>query len=76
MRTDYALLSRFQIHSTSDQEDPLRYPPIAAAAPLAVAPEQAGVWASVQPEMTDDLIAFTLCSAMLGVCSSRAIWTS
>jgi hypothetical protein len=24
MRTDYALLSRFQIHSTSDQEDPLR----------------------------------------------------
>jgi alpha-galactosidase len=66
MRTDYALLSRFQIHSTSDQEDPLRYPPIAAAAPLAVAPEQAGVWASVQPEMSDDLIAFTLCSAMLG----------
>ena len=66
MRTDYALLSRFQIHSTSDQEDPLRYPPIAAAAPLAVAPEQAGVWASVQPEMSDDLIAFTLCGAMLG----------
>ncbi len=66
MRTDYALLSRFQIHSTSDQEDPLCYPPIAAAATLAVTPEQAGVWASVQPEMSDDLIAFTLCSAMLG----------
>jgi alpha-galactosidase len=66
MRTDYALLSRFQLHSTSDQEDPLRYPPIAAAAPLAVAPEQASVWAPAQPEMSDDLIAFTLCSAMLG----------
>lgn len=66
MRTDYALLSRFQLHSTSDQEDPLRYPPIAAAAPLAVAPEQAAIWAPAQPEMSDDLIAFTLCSAMLG----------
>ena len=66
MRTDYALLSRFQLHSTSDQEDPLRYPPIAAAAPLAIAPEQAAVWAPAQPEMSDDLIAFTLCSAMLG----------
>ena len=76
MRTDYALLSRFQLHSTSDQEDPLCYPPIAAAAPLAVTPEQAGVWASVQPEMSDDLIAFTLCSACSGVCSSQAIWTS
>jgi len=66
MRTDYALLSRFQLHSTSDQEDPLRYPPIAAAAPLAIAPEQAAVWAPPQPEMSDELIAFTLCSAMLG----------
>jgi len=66
MRTDYALLSRFQLHSTSDQEDPVSYPPIAAAAPLAIAPEQAAVWASAQTEMGDDLIAFTLCSAMLG----------
>jgi alpha-galactosidase len=66
MRTDYATLSRFQLHSTSDQEDPLLYPPIAAASPLAVLPEQAGVWAAVQPEMDDDLIAFTLCGALLG----------
>ena len=27
MRTDYALLSRLQLHSTSDQQDFLRYPP-------------------------------------------------
>ncbi|MGD0196992.1 MAG: alpha-galactosidase [Solirubrobacteraceae bacterium] len=66
MRTDYALLSRFQLHSTSDQEDVLCYPPIAAAAPLAVAPEQAAVWASAQPDMSDDLIALTLCGALLG----------
>ena len=66
MRTDYATLSRFQLHSTSDQEDPLLYPPIAAAAPLAVLPEQAAVWAAVQPDMDDNVIAFTLCGALLG----------
>jgi alpha-galactosidase len=66
MRADYATLARFQLHSTSDQEDMLRYPPIAAAAAVAIAPDQAAVWASVQPEMSDDLIAFTLCSALLG----------
>ncbi len=66
MRTDYATLSRFQLHSTSDQEDPLLYPPIAAAAPLAVVPEQAAIWAAVQPEMDADLVAFTLCGALLG----------
>jgi alpha-galactosidase len=66
MRTDYALLSRFQLQSTSDQQDPFRYPPIAAAAPAAIAPEQAANWAYPQPSFTDDEIAFTLCGAMLG----------
>jgi alpha-galactosidase len=66
MRTDYALLSRLQLQSTSDQQDYLRYPPIAAAAPAAIAPEQAAVWAYPQPEFTDDEIAFTMAAAMLG----------
>ena len=66
MRTDYALLSRFQLQSTSDQQDFLRYPAIAAAAPIAIAPEQAAVWACPQPEWSDDEIAFTLCGALLG----------
>jgi alpha-galactosidase len=66
MRTDYAQLSHLQLQSTSDQQDPLRYPPIAAAAPMAIAPEQAAVWAYPQPGWDDDRIAFTLCSAMLG----------
>ena len=66
MRTDYALLSRCQLQSTSDQQDFLRYPAIAAAAPAAIAPEQAAVWAYPQPEWSDDEIAFTLCSALLG----------
>lgn len=66
MRTDYALLARLQVQSTSDQQDFLRYPPIAAAAPAAMTPEQAAIWAYPQPEFTDDEIAFTLCGAMLG----------
>jgi alpha-galactosidase len=66
MRADYALLSRLQVQSTSDQQDFLRCPPIAAAAPAAVAPEQAGIWAYPQPSWTDDEIAFTLCGALLG----------
>jgi alpha-galactosidase len=66
MRTDYALLARCQLQSTSDQQDFLRYPPIAAAAHVAIAPEQAAVWAYPQPEWDDDGIAFTLCNAMLG----------
>jgi alpha-galactosidase len=66
MRTDYALLSRMQLQSTSDQQEYLRYPPIAAAAPAAIAPEQAAVWAYPQPEFTAGEIAFTMVNAMLG----------
>jgi alpha-galactosidase len=66
MRSDYALLSRLQLQSTSDQQDYLRYPAVAAAAPAAIAPEQAASWAYPQPSFTDDQIAFTMCTAMLG----------
>src|SRR5581483_9649533 len=66
MRADYALLARLQLQSTSDQEDYLRCPPIAAAAPASIAPEQAAVWAYPQPDFTDDEIAFAMASAMLG----------
>jgi alpha-galactosidase len=65
MRTDYALLARMQLQSTSDQQDHLRYPPVAAAAPAAMTPEQAAVWAYPQPGFSADEIAFTLASAML-----------
>ncbi len=66
MRTDYALLSRMQLQSTSDQQEYLRYPPIAAAAPAAIAPEQAAVWAYPQPEFSAGEIAFTMVNALLG----------
>ncbi|MCO1580408.1 alpha-galactosidase [Crossiella sp. SN42] len=66
LRADYALLSRLHLQSTSDQQNPLRYPPVAAAAPLSVLPEQAGNWAYPQPEMTDEQIVFTLCTGLAG----------
>ncbi|MDQ0688313.1 alpha-galactosidase [Streptomyces achromogenes] len=66
LRMDYAQLAVAQLQSTSDQQDFLRYPPIAAAAATAVTPEQAAVWAYPQPEHSLDEIAFTLTGALLG----------
>ncbi|MFF7930626.1 alpha-galactosidase [Streptomyces sp. NPDC007940] len=66
LRMDYAQLAVAQLQSTSDQQDPLRYPPIAAAAATAVTPEQAAVWAYPQPHFTLDEIAFTMTTALLG----------
>ncbi|MDQ1045338.1 glycoside hydrolase family 36 protein [Streptomyces sp. V4I2] len=66
MRMDGASLSVTQLQSTSDQQDPVGYPPIAAAAPTVVPPEQGAVWAYPQPEFSDAGIAFTLGTAMLG----------
>ncbi|MDT7839971.1 alpha-galactosidase [Streptomyces justiciae] len=66
MRMDGATLAVTQLQSTSDQQDPLRYPPISAAAPTGVPPEQGAVWAYPQPEFDDDLIRFTLGGALLG----------
>ncbi|MFF0081980.1 alpha-galactosidase [Streptomyces canus] len=66
LRMDYAQLAVTQLQSTSDQQDLLRYPPIAASAATAVAPEQAAVWAYPQPDHTPARIAFTLTGALLG----------
>ncbi|AUG81804.1 alpha-galactosidase [Kitasatospora sp. MMS16-BH015] len=66
MRMDHALLSRLQLQSTSDQQDLLRYPPIAAAAPTAVTPEQGAVWAYPLPRHSLDETAFTMANALLG----------
>ncbi|NKE61196.1 alpha-galactosidase [Lentzea sp. PSKA42] len=66
MRMDYAMLSRMQLQSTSDQQDHLLYPPIAVSAPMSVLPEQSASWAYPQPDMSDEDIAFTLCTGLLG----------
>lgn len=44
LRIDYAMLSMLSIQSTSDLDDYLNYPVIAANAPTGITPEQAAVW--------------------------------
>lgn len=66
MRMDAAMLARTQLQSTSDQQDPLLYPPIAAAAGLALLPEQAANWAYPQPGKTDEENTFTLVTGLAG----------
>jgi alpha-galactosidase len=63
---DYAMLSRMQLQSTSDQQDYRRYPPIAAAAPQSGLPQQSASWAYPQPDMPDEDIAYAMCTGMLG----------
>jgi alpha-galactosidase len=66
LRSDFAMLSRLQLQSTSDQQDPLLYPAIAVGALAHILPEQAGNWAYPQASMTDELIAFTMCTGLAG----------
>lgn len=64
-RTDAASGAVFPVQSLTDQQDFRLMPPIVAASPLAIAPEQAGVWASVDGGMTAEEIAFSLTTALL-----------
>lgn len=66
MRQDFATVSRANVQSTSDQQNFLLYPPIAAASTIALLPEQAGIWAYPQAGMTPDEMTFTLAGALLG----------
>lgn len=66
MREDYAQLSRFQVQSTSDQQDWELYPAIAAAAPMMVLPEQAANWAYPQAGMSAEETAFNINTTFLG----------
>ncbi|MFG1905662.1 glycoside hydrolase family 36 protein [Kribbella sp. NPDC048928] len=66
MRMDYAMLSRLHLQSTSDQEHPLLYAPITAAAPAAVLPEQAGHWAYPISGSTRDEFILALVNGIPG----------
>lgn len=66
MRADYGLLSSVHIQSTSDQQDALLYPPIAASAPASILPEQCGNWAYPAAEMSAEETAFTLVTGLSG----------
>jgi alpha-galactosidase len=66
MRSDGAMLSRMQLQSTSDQQDFLKYPPIAASAPMAMLPEQAANWAYPAVEMSIEEVGFCVALGVLG----------
>ena len=66
MRTDFAQSRRFELLSTSDQEDYRVYPTIAAAAPFTMLPEQAGNWAYPEHSMNREQFAFALTNSLLG----------
>ncbi|RSX53365.1 alpha-galactosidase [Bifidobacterium dolichotidis] len=65
MRADYAMLSRLDMQSTSDQCDPEIYASIAAASGLTVLPEQQGHWINVKPDMDDEAAVFVLATGIL-----------
>ncbi len=66
MRMDQVSLSAHQLQSSSDQENPLLYPPIAASAPMMMPLEQIANWAYPQPDMSPEQIAFTLVTGLAG----------
>jgi len=66
MRAGFARLERFDFQSTSDQQDVLKYLPIAVGAPIQMLPEQARNWAYPQPSMTDEEIAFAMVTVLTG----------
>ena len=66
MREDFAQTSRFQVQSTSDQQDFRLYPAIAATAPMMVLPEQAGSWAYPQADMGVEESAVNINTTFLG----------
>jgi alpha-galactosidase len=63
---DAATLAVHPVQSTSDNQDPLFTAAIAAAAPTTVTPEQGAVWAYPDPSWSDERIAFSLASPLLG----------
>lgn len=65
-RMDAAILQRYDLQSTSDQQDYRLYPPIAASAPMSMPLEMAGNWAYPQSEWSDEQIAFTLVTGLSG----------
>lgn len=65
LRTDYAMLSRYSIQSTSDQEDYTNYATIAANACAGLTPEQAAVWSYPQRNGDEEEVVYNMINALL-----------
>jgi len=64
-RMDYAMLSRLQIQSMTDQENYLRLPAILVGASAAVLPEQLAVWSYPLTNSDADQASFNMVTAMM-----------
>lgn len=65
-RIDYAMLSRLQLESASDQGDYRRYPSLVTGLSAGLLPEQLGVWAFPSTTATATEASFHMVNAMLG----------
>lgn len=65
LRETYGLLDLHSIQSTSDQTDYRRTALIAAACPLALAPEQAAVWSYPLKDGDEEEVIFNMVNSML-----------
>lgn len=65
LRIDYAMLSRYSIQSTSDQDDYRRYATIAANSPSGLTPEQSAIWSYPLTEGDKEEVVFNMVNAML-----------
>lgn len=65
LRMDYALLSRYSIQSTSDQDDYRRYCTIATNSPTALCPEQSAIWSYPMTQGDREEVVFNMINAML-----------
>ena len=64
-RMDYAMLSRLQIQSMTDQEDYLKLPAILVGASAAVLPEQLATWSYPGANSDADAASFNMVTAMM-----------
>ena len=64
-RMDYAMLSRLQIQSMTDQEDYLKLPMILVGASAAVLPEQLAIWSYPLAKADADQASFNMVTAMM-----------
>ena len=64
-RMDYAMLSRLQMQSMTDQEDYLKLPGILVGATAAVLPEQLAIWSYPLSGADADQASFNMVTAMM-----------
>ena len=66
MRMEYAMLSRAQLQSISDQDDYRTYASLTTGTSAAVLPEQMGVWSQPLEHDTPEAASCNMVNAMLG----------